>query len=284
MNSLAPVASWTCPTCERAVATPFCPGCGERPLIARELSLRGLFDKLFQALTSIDGKMVRTFRALLTRPGELTVAYTRGQRRPYIGPVQLFLLANVVFFGAQSITHLNVFSSPLSSHLNTQDWSLLAQQMVVHRLADRAQTLAQYATVFDRAAVFNAKWLVIVMALAFALVLPLVSLPRRRPFVAHVVFALHLYAFLLLLFSVALAVPAVSQLAGGNGLAAGPMDHVLSIAMLAACAVYLFFALGAAYGDAVVARVLKAALLAVCAGALVLGYRFLIFVFTLTFT
>ena len=61
------------------------------------------------------------------------------------------------------------------------------------------------------------------------------------------------------------------------------MDTALSIAMLAACALYLFFAIGRVYPGAVAARVVKAVLLAAYSAAVVLGYRFLIFVVTLEF-
>jgi len=277
-------SGWTCPSCAQLVATPFCPGCGERPLLPRDLSLRGVFDKVLQALTSIDGRMIRTLRALLGRPGSLTLAFQTGQRRPYLGPIQVFLLANVIFFGAQTLTHLNVFSSPLGSHLHDQDWSALAQQMVAHHLAEKQTTLAAITATFDRSAVFNAKWLVILMALAFALALPLASPHSRRPFATHVVFALHVYAFLLLLFSAGVSVAAASALIGGPSLTAPAMDNALSLLLLAASAAYLYVAVGVVYGGTPAGRLAKTALLSLYAAALVLGYRFLIFAITLAFT
>ncbi|HEX7441467.1 MAG TPA: DUF3667 domain-containing protein [Caldimonas sp.] len=279
--TMASGEAWTCPNCKTAVATPCCPGCGERPLLPRELSLRGLLEKLFQALTSIDGRMLRSFRTLLGSPGALSVAYAHGQRRPYLGPVQLFLIANVLFFGAQSIAKTNVFSSSLASHLQLQDWSALAQTLVAHRLKAKQTTLALYAPVFDHAVVLNAKWLVILMALAFAVLLPVAFHRNRRPLVAHVVFSLHLYAFLLLLFCLVLAVPAVDLRAGGAGRASTRLDHALSAVLLAVCTLYLYFAIGTAYGETGALRVAKAALMAVWAAALALGYRFLLFLITL---
>ena len=70
---------WSCPTCKRAVATSYCPTCGECPLRPRDLTLRGLFDQIVQACTNLDGPLVRSFRCLMTRPGVLTVAYLDGR-------------------------------------------------------------------------------------------------------------------------------------------------------------------------------------------------------------
>ncbi len=72
--------------------------------------------------------------------------------------------------------------------------------------------------VFDRAIALNARSLIMLMALSFAPVVWVLFRRSSRPFVAHVVFALHLYAFLLLLFCVATAVPAVDLSFGAPAL------------------------------------------------------------------
>jgi hypothetical protein len=78
------------------VSTAFGPQCGERALRPLDLTLRSLFGKLLHATTSIDGRLLRTVARLLRRPGSLTLAYIGGERKPYIAPFQLFLLANVL--------------------------------------------------------------------------------------------------------------------------------------------------------------------------------------------
>jgi len=37
-------------------------------------------------------------RRLVRHPGELSLAWTEGVRKPYVAPFQLFLVANVIFF------------------------------------------------------------------------------------------------------------------------------------------------------------------------------------------
>ena len=273
--------AWTCPTCKVAISTAYCPTCGERPLRARDLTLRALVGQLFHALSSMDSQLIRTFRCLVNRPGALTAAYAQGQRQPYIGPFALFLIANAVFFAAQSLTSTNIFSSTLDSHLHTQDWSDFAQSLVSRRLEADRMSLERYAPVFDQAAVLNAKSLVILMVLPFALALPVLFHRDGRPFAVHAVFSLHLYAFLLLLFCVSLSVAAVDKLFGGAGLASARMDNILSVFNLVACAVYLHFATGTVYRVRGAARLFKVVVLALIAAIIVVGYRFVIFLITL---
>jgi len=273
--------AWTCPTCAIPVSTAYCPGCGESPPRARDLTLRGLFQQTIQAFTSIDGKLVRSLRCLLADPGALTAAYIEGRRKPFVAPFQLFLVANVVFFAMQSLTRTRILSSPLHSHLHDQDWAALAQTLVAHRLERLHTTLDLYAPVFDQAAVLNAKSLIVLMALPFALLLPAVYPRNRLPFVAHVVFSLHVYAFLLLLFCASLALAGLETLSGGAGLSSSWMDFVLTALILACCATYLYRATGRVYGARGGTRIAKAALLALSVGVLVPGYRFAIFLVTL---
>jgi hypothetical protein len=278
------VSPWTCPTCRQQRATPFCPGCGERPVGPPDLTLRGIGAQVLKAVGGIDGRLLRTLRLLVTRPGALTEAYREGLRKPLLGPFQIFLLANVVFFAAQSLTHTKVFSSSLDSHLHHQDWSDLAQRMVARHLDVRHTTLEAYAPVFDHAVVLNAKSLVVLMAVPLALLLPVVYRGSRQPFAVHIAFALHALAFVLLVLCVALALEAAIRLAGGQGLASPAVDNALTVFNLGAAAVYIHFAAMRVYGTRGTGAVLRTLLIAAVLLATMLAYRLAIFAITLATT
>jgi hypothetical protein len=278
---MSEVVSWICPTCHTGLVSAYCPGCGERPLRQRELTLRGLLDQMFEAFTNIDSKLVRSLRSLLTRPGLLTVAFLEGRRKAFLSPVALFLLANVLFFAMESMIASTVFTTPLDSHLHKQPWSGFAPQLVAHRLATLHTTLEQYTPVFDRAVALKARSLIIFMALSFAFAPMLVFLRSKRPLVAHATFSLHFYAFLLLLMCVAIAIQGIDGWLGDGGVANLVLDKILAIALLMASAVYLYFATGTVYGASGVTRVLKTLVLTVAVGTIVLGYRFALLLITL---
>ena len=187
----------------------------------------------------------------------------RGRRIHFVGPFQLFLFANVLFFAMQSLTNTNIVSSTLDSHLHLQDWSAFAQAQVAHRLAATHTTLESYTPFFDKAVVLNTKSLIILMVLPFAGLLLTLFYHSRQPVFAHVVFSLYFYAFLLLVFCVSLAVAAVEQLLGGGGLSSARMDNILTAVNLVACAVYLYVATGRVYRAAGLMRILKVVTLAV---------------------
>jgi hypothetical protein len=272
---------WTCPTCKLLVATPFCPTCGEHALHTRELTLRALFEQLFEAFTKIDGRLLRSFRLLVTRPGALTVAYLKGQRKPYIGPVALFLIINVLFFAIESMTGGEVFATPLESHLEKQPWSEAVQGMVARRLEEKGTTLASYKPVFNQSIASKARSLIILMALAFSLAPALAFLRNKRPFMAHVVYSLHFYAFLLLLLCGAALLEGVHLWVGIFGLAWTTVDYTISLTLLIASAFYLHFSANTVYGNLGIIGILRASVLAIAVAAVLFGYRFALFLLTL---
>ena len=123
--------------------------------------------------------------------------------------------------------------------------------------------------------------LIIVMALSFALLPWLVFYRKHKPFVAHAVFSLHLYSFLLLLLSLVDVVPMLSRWPGSPPLLWRVVDNSLAVALLIACGVYLQVATKRVYAADGVARVAQVLVLTVGVGACVLGYRFALFLLTL---
>src|SRR5512140_2614078 len=91
-------AAGTCVSCGRPAGTPFCPHCGEQRPSDRHGTLVEFLHDAVESVANVDGRVLRSVRTLVLRPGELTAAYARGVRAPYMRPFQLFFLVNVVFF------------------------------------------------------------------------------------------------------------------------------------------------------------------------------------------
>jgi Protein of unknown function (DUF3667) len=275
------VKTWRCVTCDKPVVTTHCPDCGESAVVTRDLGFRQLLIEAFHSITDVDSTLLRSFRALLFKPGTLTVAYLEGPRKPYLSPFQVFVIANVLFFAVQSAAPDKVFSNSLDSHLHGQDWSALARGMVARHLAAKQTTLEAYAPVFDHAVGVNARALVFVMGIPFAILLMLMLGRSARPFAAHIVFTLHFYAFQLLVLCALLLGLLAQHAFGGSGIPSPHMDTALFVLQLVLSAAYLYVAVGKVYGMRRLRRLAVVGALILTAGCAVLGYRFFIFVATL---
>jgi len=97
----------------------------------------------------------------------------------------------------------------------------------------------------------------------------------------HVVFALHFYAFVLLLLCIATTIPVISVRFGGAGLESESMDHAISIGLLSVSAVYLYLSASAVYRDHGAVLVVKTLALTLAVAIALLGYRFMLLLITL---
>ena len=279
---------WMCPTCREERDTRFCGGCGEKQLDDQDLTIAGLVGHALESLTNVDGRVFRSVRDLVIRPGALTAAYMRGQRRPYFPPFQLFLVTNVLFFVLQSALGFQVLSNDLGSHIGTwkgsgkQFYAAIARPIAERRLAATGRTIEQYTDVFNHAVRVNAKGLVVAMVPLVALVL-LAAFPRGRyPVTTVTVLALHLLAFFLLvetLLMPLLGVPAGILL---TALSVGWLwDPLISAVLMAICAAWIYKASRVVYGASARSAALKAAAIAVLLVPVIVCYRFIVFLFTL---
>jgi len=107
--------SVTCASCGEPSDGRYCPKCGEERLDPHKLTLWYFVSHtLVSEVADLDGKILRTLRLLLFRPGFLALEYSAGRRKPYVQPLRVLLTAIVVY--ALS-THGSVgFTLSLPSH------------------------------------------------------------------------------------------------------------------------------------------------------------------------
>jgi hypothetical protein len=97
-----------CPNCGRPLDGGFCAECGQK-VTALNPTFHDFFHDLTHELLHVDGKIFRTVRLLLTKPGFLSREYFDGRRARYISPIRLYLIFSVVYFGVSAL-----LSTPLS--------------------------------------------------------------------------------------------------------------------------------------------------------------------------
>ena len=180
----------------------FCSYCGEKRVEPDDHAFVRIFGHLMEAFTHADGKIFLTLRTLIAHPGQLTADYVLGRRKLYIPALQLFLIANLIFFllhpligGSKTLT------TDLDTHLHYTWHSAIARAMVAPRLAIRTQSAEAYAAIFNPAAVAQARTLVILMVPVFSFAAMGLYWRCQRHWAVHLVFALHVCAFWLLFIS-----------------------------------------------------------------------------------
>jgi hypothetical protein len=291
---MASEVSILCASCGQALQGEYCSRCGERVLARDEYSLRRFLVDAARDVSSSDAKFYRTLWLLVRRPGQLTLEFLRGSRVNYIRPVQLFLLANLAYFVIQPHTGFAGLNTHLTLQMDDQFYSeaLHIRERVEQRIAERNTTFNDYSAAFDSRSSVYARSLTVLMVPLFGLALALVFAGKRRPLAAHLVFATHFMAWLLLvvfsafLFGLSMIAPYVGLLLDsarrsgvpGIGFVRWALFEMGSLLLILP---YVFYAIRRVYAVGWVLGAFASLLLGALLLVVIVTYRF--FLFWLTF-
>lgn len=266
-----------CVACGADVSGRFCAACGEAAG-HHDYSLKHFAEEALEALAHVDGRVFSTFRLLVTRPGLLASSFLAGRRKSQLGPVQLFVVCNVIYFLMQPLTVFSTFTSTLGIQTTMRPWRGLASAMVTAKVAARQVTTAEYTRAFDEAAHLQGKSLVILMVPLFAFGAWALYGRTRRFYVEHLVFAFYVFAFLMLwmgISTLALTKPVLFGLRDGwsDGLIEMTASTVISLPFV----MYLFAAARRTYDESRWRTAFKTLLLSGWLVAVLTAYRFVLF-------
>lgn len=140
-------------------------------------------------LLSADGRILRTVRAMLVRPGSLTLHWVEGRRTRFTPPLRLYLFTALVFFVLWPLT------SPSGS-------MVLGTVSALAPAANELEGISRYDAIWllsGRVMEWVPALLIVVLVPTFA-ALSRAILGRRSDYLSvHVVFSLHVHSVLFIL-------------------------------------------------------------------------------------
>jgi hypothetical protein len=200
----------TCLNCGHAVATRFCPDCGQENTTYR-VSLGSLVGDLFEEVFQLESRLWRTLWALVRRPGLLTVEYNAGRRVAYTAPLRLYLVASVAYFFFGSVMPHKAaadvdFDLPDVSHVDRAKVGARAPLLIplYERVVEANKDPKGTNDRIRRTFVDYAPKIAAGLVPLFALLTWIFFRRPKRFFVEHLIFALHAHATAFALLTVAL--------------------------------------------------------------------------------
>ena len=275
-----------CVGCGAAATGRYCAECGEHTG-PHDYSMKHFVEEVLEATVHFDGRLFASVRSLLARPGELAGSFLAGRRKTQLGPVQMFVVCNVLYFLFLPLALQVPFTSTLRMQTENRPWRAMAKRMVDAKVADRHEEAEAYAAHFDEAAHVQGHTLVMLMVPLFAFGVWALHPRAHRYYAEHLVFSFYAIGFLLLWMTVVTV--SISQ-AYRFGVHAGwwrpdgsLLELSLDLPLAAGFIAYLAAASARVYADGRFAAIAKAVLsigwLTVCLTI----YRFILF-FTTFYT
>jgi hypothetical protein len=148
-----------CLNCATILKGSYCHHCGEKQFDPKEKSLRHFLGVLLDALTFADKKGLHSIWLLVRKPGLLSHAYKQGIRKKYARPLNLFLLANLLYF---LLPIYQTFNTDYYHQLNSQSYSGWVKAKVVQIQQQSGMEESAYAAAFNQQSAQLAKLLMLV--------------------------------------------------------------------------------------------------------------------------
>ena len=265
----------SCLNCGATLTGPYCATCGQK-VPHTDLTLREFVRETTAELAHWDGKVPATLKALLVKPGLLTLDFLAGRRARWLPPLRVYLICSVTYF----------VSGPLMEALTHRSFSQVARVSITNARGDTTLTAEERRRIaeglparlfgierLERAATDPARLNRVIkaaLAKAMFLLLPLFALltnlmwrRKQARYPAHLYLALHMHAAWFAALSVATVATAfVASDAATSGLA---------LAALLYAAWYGLVALRRVFGDSWGRTVAKALAVAVVYAACLFG-------------
>jgi hypothetical protein len=233
----------------------YCSHCGEKRRDRTDWKLSSIAGEAFAEFTNLEhSKFWQTFRLLLFKPGQLTRDYWSGRRKRYLGPVKLYLGCFALSLVLYSIHQPTAVYDVRTLAAAGSDGRLprLLDELAAKRGIPAPEIAQELNSRWQRYISMSQ----VVYPLFVALALKLFLRRRALYFTEHLIFALHVLAFLFLSFVIVWPFLALFglQISIENYT---PAFWIITTGSLAWTAIYLLLALRRAYGEPWLPAILK---------------------------
>jgi hypothetical protein len=223
MSQRSHSSSFHCLNCGSPLNGPYCSKCGQHD-VDYSGSFWHIIEDALEGALHFDGKFFRSARYIFTRPGFLTTEFVAGRRVRYMHPVRLYVFASFLFFAVSVLTSHGLKSDAptvpdpsIANGIGPPDakeggmpkvnvnLSLPADHATRSWLDNPLRITVDPKDKVSQRDLTDEMWhllpaMLILCLPLLALVLKLVYIKSGKPYLEHIIFAIHIQALAFLSF------------------------------------------------------------------------------------
>ncbi len=194
-----------CITCGTELLGDYCYRCGEKRVHpAKDYSIIKFVEQVLDGITHLNSKFFKSFWLLLIKPGFLTSEYIKGRRAPYMKPIQLFIVAGLLFyffFPAVFMFYSNVNNMETGYAHNNRMVNVARYDLeskVNQKAEARKATVAEIIYETHKEAAHKSKAMLFVLFPFLGAVVYLLFRNSINYYVPHIIFVIHSFTFFII--------------------------------------------------------------------------------------
>lgn len=184
----------TCRSCGSSLTGKYCTNCGEKAPEPGERSFLNFLGELWGEVSFLDGKFIRTVKLMFTKPGFMSYEYMNGRRVPFIKPMSMFFIANLLYF---MFPVFDTFNSSLNTQMNRMPYSDIATEMVHKKIEKEKIDINTFKIQYDQQSENMAKMCLILFVVYLSVPFSLVNYNRKMYFFDHLQITLEISSLIL---------------------------------------------------------------------------------------
>ncbi|HET8772216.1 MAG TPA: DUF3667 domain-containing protein [Thermoanaerobaculia bacterium] len=191
----------SCLNCGTRLHGKYCHACGQKAVSA-SVKLHDFVHEATHEFLHLDGKIVKTLKLLVAKPGQLTVEFLEGRRSQYVSPLRVYLTFSLIFF-----TLAAILPRGLENAVKVRSGKeLQGDTELERRLATGIRKAEQDTTVISNAVLHHLPKIMFLLMPVFALIIWAFYRKQQRFYIPHLYYSVHFHAFVFLVMSVFVAV------------------------------------------------------------------------------
>jgi hypothetical protein len=173
-----------CSSCGNRFFGRYCNRCGEEVIVQEEKSFKRSVVHSFQSVISWESQLIHTIALIVRAPGQFSLNYIHGIRVPFIRPVALFLIVNLLYF---LFPVFETFDAPLRTQMHFLPHKEVATQLVEQLIDSHGTNLADFTVRYEQHSSSLAIQLLILFAVLAAIPIALINFSNRYYFIDHLI-------------------------------------------------------------------------------------------------
>jgi hypothetical protein len=239
------IYSQNCSNCGTGLIGKFCYKCGQKKIELHDRSLKSFAVHFVEEFFTFDSRFYRSLKSLFFKPGYLTLEYISGRFVRYVSPLKMYLFTSLITLFILIKLDPDQYTGLMEPRSDDDIFQMSIRPIMESKEISENEFKEKFNEHVNDMTAFGIFFIMV----AFSMILKLMYINKHIYYVEHLVFTLHYFTIVLILFTVGFILSEIVE------------PDILNFFVFIFPCIYLFFAVKKVYHQRWIWSVFTSALL-----------------------